>query len=29
VIVGTGADGTTLHDAATDIDALRNRIKYL
>jgi hypothetical protein len=29
VIVGTGEDGTTLRDAVTDIDALRNRIKYL
>ena len=29
VIVGTGADGTTLHDATTDVDALRKRIKYL
>ncbi len=29
VIVGTGEDGSTLHDAVTDIDALRSRIKYL
>ena len=29
VIVGTAADGSTLCDASTDVDALRNRIKYL
>jgi hypothetical protein len=29
VIVGTAADGSTLCDAATDLDDLRNRIKYL
>jgi hypothetical protein len=29
VIVGTAEDGTTLRDAVTDIDSLRNRIKYL
>ena len=29
VIVGTADDGATLRDVATDIDALRSRIKYL
>jgi hypothetical protein len=29
VIVGTAEDGSSLRDAATDIDALRKRIKYL
>jgi hypothetical protein len=29
VIVGTAEDGTSLRDAATDIDALRKRIRYL
>jgi hypothetical protein len=29
VIVGTAGDGNELRDAATDIDALRSRIKYL
>jgi hypothetical protein len=29
VIVGTAEDGSTLRDAATDIDALRKRIRYL
>ena len=29
VIVGTAEDGSTLCDAATGIDALRSRIKYL
>lgn len=29
VIVGTADDGSTLHDAVSSIDALRNRIKYL
>jgi hypothetical protein len=29
VIVGTAVDGSTLRDAATDIDDLRTRIKYL
>lgn len=29
VIVGSSDDGSTLRDAVIDIDALRNRIKYL
>lgn len=29
VVVGTTDEGATLRDVATDIDALRNRIKYL
>ena len=29
VIVGTSGDGTALRDAATDVDSLRGRIKYL
>ena len=29
VIVGTAEDGNTLRDSVIDIDALRNRIKYL
>jgi len=29
VIVGTAGDGSTLRDAATDVEALRSRIKYL
>jgi hypothetical protein len=29
VIVGTADDGSRLRDAATDIDDLRTRIKYL
>ncbi len=29
VIVGTTDDGATLRDVATDIDDMRNRIKYL
>jgi hypothetical protein len=29
VVVGTQDDGSTLCDAATDIDDLRSRIKYL
>jgi hypothetical protein len=29
VIVGTADDGSALRDAATDLDALRSRIKYL
>jgi hypothetical protein len=29
VIVGTAEDGSSLRDAATDIDALRKRIRYL
>ena len=29
VIVGAADDGSTLRDAATDLDALRSRIKYL
>ena len=29
VVVGVAADGTTLCDAAVDIDNLRGRIKYL
>lgn len=29
VIVGTAEDGNTLRDRVIDIDALRNRIKYL
>lgn len=28
VIVGADADGTKLHDAVTDLDDLRDRIKY-
>ena len=29
LIVGTADGGSTLRDVATDIDSLRNRIKYL
>lgn len=29
VIVGSDEDGNTLREVATDVDALRNRIKYL
>ena len=29
VIVGTADDGVTLRDAATDIDDLRSRVRYL
>ena len=29
VIIGSTDDGTTLSDAATDIESLRSRIKYL
>jgi len=29
VIVGTTGDGTMLRDAATDVESLRGRIKYL
>jgi hypothetical protein len=29
VIVGTSRDGSVLRDAATDIDSLRRRIKWL
>ena len=29
VIAGTADDGATLRDAATDIEALRSRLKYL
>jgi hypothetical protein len=29
VIVGTTGDGTVLRDAATDVESLRGRIKYL
>jgi len=29
VIVGTADDGATLRDVATDIEAVRSRIKYL
>ena len=29
MVVGTADDGTTLGNAATDVDSLRSRIKYL
>ena len=29
VIVGTSGNGTALRDAATDVDSVRSRIKYL
>jgi len=29
VIVGTTGDGTVLRDAATDVESLRGRIRYL
>lgn len=29
VIVGSDEDGSTLREVATNVDALRNRIKYL
>ena len=29
VIVGTADDGATLRDVVTELDSLRNRIKYL
>ncbi|MCW8964422.1 MAG: hypothetical protein OQL16_11555 [Gammaproteobacteria bacterium] len=29
VVVGSPDDGTTLHDVVSDVESIRNRIKYL